>query len=79
MDSSDETNGLDAHSKLMIDASEKVMPSVVRIDVRSNSKAGEAGADPERESGSGSGMIFTPDGLILTEQPCLSMELGISK
>lgn len=63
--SSDETL-LDAYSKAVIAASEKVSPTVVRIavqqTVRSRNNPRVSGDIP----GSGSGFIFTPDGFILT-------------
>ena len=57
---------LDAYSQAVIDASERVMPSVVRIDVHKNGNGPEDGGGMDREGGSGSGMIFTPDGMVLT-------------
>jgi len=59
---------LDAYSQAVISAAEKVSPSVVNIDVLHRLKSRRV-ADPRfpREAqGSGSGFIFTPDGLILT-------------
>jgi S1-C subfamily serine protease len=59
---------LDAYSKAVISAAERVSPSVVNIEIRKN-QAGKRTAEfrlPEERQGSGSGFIFTPDGFILT-------------
>jgi S1-C subfamily serine protease len=55
---------LDAYSNAVISASEKISPSVVKIDVAQagTSRSGE----PRERQGGGSGFVFTPDGLILT-------------
>ncbi len=55
---------LDAYSNAVISASEKISPSVVKIDVAQagRSRSGE----PHERQGGGSGFVFTPDGLILT-------------
>ena len=59
---------LDAYSRAVISAAEKVSPSVVNIDVHrqlSNKRAADPRFSPEMR-GNGSGFIFTPDGFILT-------------
>ena len=61
---SDDAVLLDAYSRTVTQAAERVGPATVKIDVRSPSGQREAGA--AERSGSGSGFIFTPDGLILT-------------
>jgi S1-C subfamily serine protease len=55
---------LDAYSKAVIGAAEKISPSVVKIDVVQTARA-RNGETHERQGG-GSGFVFTPDGLILT-------------
>jgi len=55
---------LDAYSKAVVGAAEKLSPSVVKIDV-SQSVRTRSGEARERQGG-GSGFAFTPDGLILT-------------
>ncbi len=55
---------LDAYSAAVVAAVERVAPAVVRIDVTGvASGRGRRRAAPQ---GSGSGFVFTPDGLILT-------------
>ncbi len=56
---------LDAYSNAVVTASEKVSPSVVKIDVVQVSPRTRSGEPGERQGG-GSGFVFTPDGLILT-------------
>lgn len=59
---------LDAYSKAVISAAEKVGPSVVNIEVHQVPR-GRALMDPRRPweaHGAGSGLIFTQDGFILT-------------
>lgn len=57
---------LDAYSKAVIYASEKVSPSIVSIDVFQKTLGREEEAPSLHQAGSGSGFLFTPDGFILT-------------
>lgn len=59
---------LDAYSRTVISAAEKVSPSVVYIEVAQpiRSRKPNAARMPQQRRGSGSGFIFTPDGFILT-------------
>ena len=59
---------MDAYSRAVIAAAEKVSPSVVYIEVQQpvRSRRGNAQRNPPETRGSGSGFIFTPDGFILT-------------
>jgi len=62
----DDSDALDAYSNAVVRAAERVSPAVVKIDVRKRA-AQRPGAPEGREAqGSGSGFVFTPDGLILT-------------
>jgi S1-C subfamily serine protease len=56
---------LDAYSQAVVGAVEKVTPSVVNIEVH-QSVPSRRSAEPVERQGGGSGFIFTPDGLILT-------------
>jgi S1-C subfamily serine protease len=59
---------LDAYSRAVISAAERVSPSVVYIEVEQPARSGERrpGRGQGEGRGSGSGFIFTPDGFILT-------------
>lgn len=61
----DDSRLLDAYSRAVIGAVEKVSPSVVNIEVHQSVRSGRR-AEPQERRGGGSGFIFTPDGLILT-------------
>ena len=53
---------LDAYSNAVMAVSEKVGPAVVRVDTRTRSGTGQRGA----QGGVGSGIVISPDGLVLT-------------
>src|SRR6266550_4339871 len=59
---------MDAYSRAVITAAEKVSPSVVYIEVEQpiKSRRPNIPRTPQERRGSGSGFIFTPDGFILT-------------
>ena len=56
---------LDAYSTAVTSAVERVTPSVVHIEVHQAAGRTRSGEPRERQGG-GSGFVFTPDGLILT-------------
>ena len=56
---------LDAYSRAVTDAVERVSPSVVNIEARHTAPGSRSG-EPRERRGGGSGFVFTPDGLILT-------------
>ena len=58
----EDTELLDAYSRAVIDVVETVSPAVVRLDVRPGENAGHEAT----RGGSGSGVIVSPDGLVLT-------------
>lgn len=61
----DDSTLLDAYSRAVVTAAERVSPSVVNIEVTQRVQRRPGGAEREAHGG-GSGFIFTPDGLILT-------------
>jgi S1-C subfamily serine protease len=56
---------LDAYSLAVTGAVERISPSVVNIEVHQSAGRSRSGEPRERQGG-GSGFVFTPDGLILT-------------
>ena len=56
---------LDAYSQAVVGAVEKITPSVVNIEVH-QSVPSRPSVEPQERRGGGSGFVFTPDGLILT-------------
>jgi S1-C subfamily serine protease len=57
---------LDAYSRAVTQAVERVAPSVVKLDVQFPATPVRGRGPQQRASGSGSGFIFTPDGFALT-------------
>jgi S1-C subfamily serine protease len=56
---------LDAYSRAVTGAVERISPSVVNIEVHTAAGRSRSG-EPRERRGGGSGFVFTPDGLILT-------------
>src|SRR6266536_1828337 len=61
----DDGSLLDAYSTAVTGAVERISPSVVNIEVHQNARRTRSG-EPRERHGGGSGFVFTPDGLILT-------------
>ena len=70
---------MDAYSRAVIAAAEKVSPSVVYIEVQQPAKSRRVNVPrmPQEVRGSGSGFIFTPDGFILTNSHVVHGAVGI--
>ena len=57
---------LDAYSRAVTNVVEKIGPSVVHVRTHQEKKQSRQSATPRTQQGSGSGVIISPDGLILT-------------
>src|SRR5205085_5043561 len=60
---------LDAYSRAVAGAAERVSPAVAFIEIKKNLRAREGSREM---AGSGSGFVFTPDGLIVTNSHVVS-------
>jgi S1-C subfamily serine protease len=69
---------LDAYSQAVVGAAEKISPSVVKIDVTQADR--RRSGQPRERQGGGSGFVFTPDGLILTNSHVVheATRIGVS-
>src|ERR1700678_3143018 len=69
----DDSDLLDNYSRAVTQAVERVSGSLVKIDLQSARRGNRPG-----QEGSGSGFVFTPDGLVLTNSHVIHRALKIS-
>ena len=67
---------LDAYSRAVVEAVERVGPAVVKVEVSGGAREGRSRQAPS--GGAGSGFVFTPDGLILTNSHVVAAGTEIS-
>lgn len=69
---------LDAYSQAVVSAAERISPSVVKIDITQTGRS--RSGEPRERQGGGSGFVFTPDGLILTNSHVVhgATRIGVS-
>ena len=64
-----DTELLDAYSRAVVGVVERAAPAVVKVSVGDHTPSGRRG---RAAGGAGSGFVFTPDGLILTNSHVVS-------
>jgi S1-C subfamily serine protease len=67
---------LDAYSRAVIGAADRISPSVVNIEIRRRVQSRDR-REREQMAGKGSGFLFTPDGFILTNSHVVHEASGI--
>lgn len=77
MSARNDSSLLDAYSTAVTSAVDRISPSVVNIEVHQTAGRTRSGEPRERQGG-GSGFVFTPDGLILTNSHVVHDALRIA-
>jgi len=68
---------LDAYSRAVVRVVETVSPAVVSIESRLDGRRSDDQPSPGQRGGTGSGFVFTPDGLVLTNSHVVHRARGI--